>query len=277
MKEKSIIFTIWLTLCSVASSAQITDITNAYGRQVQSLNGDWNVLCDPNERGVVKHFYQLPEPLEDHRFYEYSFDGTRTLQVPGDWNSQSAEFLFYEGTMWYQRNFSARKVPGERKFLYFDGVSNRCTVYLNGMEVGRHEGAFTSFWIEITEQVQDGDNYLVLWVNNQRRQDAIPAMSFDWWNYGGITRDVLLVSLPQTFIRNYHLYQDRQEENLIHVSVQLSAPKAEEICLSVNGLLENKIIRTDDSGHGRIQSQTHPSLVPGRPVPVFRLAGNGYG
>lgn len=45
-------------------------------------------------------------------------------------------------------------------------------------------------------------------VNNTRSVDAIPAMAFDWWNYGGITRDVMLVTTPRLFIRDYFVRLD---------------------------------------------------------------------
>lgn len=48
-----------------------------------------------------------------------------------------------------------------------------------------------------------GDNTLVVEVNNRRQKSAIPALSFDWWNYGGITRDVMLVALPKQYISDY--------------------------------------------------------------------------
>ena len=52
-------------------------------------------------------------------------------------------------------------------------------------------------------------------VENKRSPDAIPAMNFDWWNYGGITRDVNLVELPETFIENYFIQLKKNSGNEI--------------------------------------------------------------
>ncbi len=71
-------------------------------------------------------------------------------------------------------------------------------VYLNGKEIGSHEGGFTPFQFNITDLIIEGENFLAVEVNNTRTADAIPALSFDWWNYGGITRDVMLVHTPKS-------------------------------------------------------------------------------
>ena len=137
--------------------------------------------------------------------YEYSFDtGCLRLDVPGDWNSQTPELKYYEGTVWYARPFEARAIPGRRSVLHFAGVSYRATVYLNGHKIASHEGSFTPFEVDVTDFLSsDGKNFLVVEANNRRKPDAIPAEAFDWWNYGGITRDVLLLDLPERHVSDY--------------------------------------------------------------------------
>jgi beta-glucuronidase len=183
-------------------------IQNAYGRNPVFLNGEWSVLIDPYECGESRGVPHGKVAKGKDDFYEYSFDGAMTLKVPGDWNSQKPELEYYEGSVWYQRHFQASPEPGHRLFLYFAGVSYRCDVYLNGTEIVSHEGSFFPFQAEVTGKLKDGDNVLTLRVNNNRTKDAIPAMVFDWWNYGGITRDVMLISLPETFISDYFLRLD---------------------------------------------------------------------
>ena len=58
-------------------------------------------------------------------------------------------------------------------------------------------------------------NFLAVEVNNTRITDAIPAMAFDWWNYGGITRDVMLVSVPDAFIRDYFIRLGKDSDDRI--------------------------------------------------------------
>jgi len=70
--------------------------------------------------------------------------------------------------------------------------------------LGTHEGGFTPFQFEITDKVKE-QNSIIVRVNNQRKKDGIPAMGFDWFNYGGITRDVTLIETPQSFIEDYFI------------------------------------------------------------------------
>ena len=73
----------------------------------------------------------------------------------------------------------------------------------------------------MTDLLKDGDNFLAIEVNNRRTKDAIPAMAFDWWNYGGITRDVLLVKTPRTFIEDYFIQLDKNAPDRIIARVRL--------------------------------------------------------
>lgn len=144
-------------------------------------------------RGKKNKIYLNKKPENKTDFYEYAFENGLRLNVPSDWNSQMPELKYYEGTIWYARRFDVAKDSGGRLFLYFGAVSYRCRIYLNGQEIAQHEGGFTPFQVEITDAVKEKNNFLAVEVNNTRRVDAIPAMAFDWWNYGGITRDVFLI------------------------------------------------------------------------------------
>lgn len=197
-------------------------ITNAYGIDVQSLNAKWDAIVDLYDQGRKNKIYQNNKPQGKTDFYEYSFENGLRLNVPSDWNSQNSELKYYEGTVWYARKFDAIKSENKRLFLYFAAVNYRCKIYLNGKEIGEHEGGFTPFQIEITNSVKPTDNFLAVEVNNTRVADAIPAMAFDWWNYGGITRDVMLISTPETFIQDYFVQLDKYKSDKINISVKLS-------------------------------------------------------
>ncbi|WP_293743054.1 glycoside hydrolase family 2 protein [uncultured Pedobacter sp.] len=201
-------------------SAQET-LVNVYGRTTQTLNGKWEVIIDQYDQGRKNKIYLNKKPVGKTDFYEYAFDGGLKLNVPSDWNSQLPELKYYEGTVWYARHFDAPKTDHERLFIYFAAVSYRCKVYLNGKEIAQHEGGFTPFQVEITDLVKQSDNFLALEVNNTRTADAIPAKSFDWWNYGGITRDVMLVSTPKIFIQDYFIQLDKNHPGQINAKVKV--------------------------------------------------------
>lgn len=229
-------------------------IANVYGRDYQLLNGKWAAIVDLYDAGGKMEIYKNKTAAKPEEFYEYSFENGLRLNVPGDWNSQSPELKYYEGTVWYARHFNAQPVGGKRNFLYFAGVSYRCNIYLNGEKIGSHEGSFTPFQFEVTGKLKQGDNLLVVEVNNRRQKDAIPAMSFDWWNYGGITRDVMLVTLPETYISDYFIRLDKHRADLIHIDAELSqAVAGRQIKVSLPQLKRDVTLTTDAEGKAYTQ------------------------
>jgi Beta-galactosidase/beta-glucuronidase len=109
-------------------------------------------------------------------------------------------------------------------FVYFGGANYLSDVYLNGEKLGRHEGGFTPFNFEITKLVREKDNYLVVKVDNKRRRDAVPTLNTDWWNYGGLTREVSLIDVPETFIQDYFIQLRKGTSDEIPVGSKLTAP-----------------------------------------------------
>ena len=101
----------------------------------------------------------------------------------------------------------------------------------------------------MTDLLKDRDNFLAIEVNNRRTKDAIPAMAFDWWNYGGITRDVLLVKTPRTFIEDYFIQLDKNAPDRIIARVRLSDKKAgEKVTVAIPELKINAELTTDAEG-----------------------------
>ena len=192
------------------------------GRDCQSLGGQWNYIVDPMDTGIYKYHMTLQKPRKrffaDRHFYEdrtklveYDFDKAPTLTVPGDWNTQSEKLYYYEGSIWYRRKLDFHPEPGRRVFLHFGAVNYKCMVGINNTIVGEHKGGFTPFCFEVTDVLKEGENSLVVWVNNTRGVSEVPTLNYDWWNYGGITRDVMLVSVPEVFIRDWRMHFDGRE------------------------------------------------------------------
>lgn len=204
--------------CVVASAqAQDSLITNINARKSLSLNGRWQYIVDPYETGFYDYRYkELNEKAGDAYWNtdvqkdktekkEHGYIDKYSLEVPGDWNHQKPEFVYYEGTIWYKKSFDFHAVDNATKyFLYFGAVNYRADVYLNGKKLGFHIGGFTPFNFEIPASLlKEKGNFLVVKVDNKRGADEVPTLNTDWWNYGGITRDVKLVELPNSFIQDY--------------------------------------------------------------------------
>lgn len=193
-----------------------TLLTNLRARraagQVTSLDGTWRAIPDPYNTGYVnilgerntQGYFRDFKPRHSGDRVEYDFDTSMELEVPGDWNTQHPELHFYEDTIWYRRLFDVADVPGEgeRSFISFGAVNHTCRVFLDGKELACHVGGFGGFAVEVTGMLSSGQHSLVVMVNNRREADRIPAMRTDWWNFGGITRSVELVTVPATFIRD---------------------------------------------------------------------------
>ena len=219
---------IWglVCICNIQYGSAQELLVNVYGRQYTLLNGKWNAIIDPYQQGRKTAIYRNRALKDKADFKEYAFEGGLRLNVPSDWNSQIPELKYYEGTMWYARKFEINKKSDENLFLYFGAVNYRCRVYLNGTLIASHEGGFTPFQFNVTNVVKEGGNFLAVEVDNTRTADAIPALSFDWWNYGGITRDVMLVHTPKNYIRDYFIQLDKYDSDRVHAEVQLSAQNA---------------------------------------------------
>ncbi|MDB6168829.1 MAG: Beta-glucuronidase [Verrucomicrobia bacterium] len=239
-------------------------LQNVYGRPGLDLNGPWHVIVDPYETGYYDYrrqaFDASAKPaggyfLDRHaadksELVEYNFDESPTLQVPGDWNSQAERLFYYEGTVWYRRRFDYRPAaPGRRLFLYFGAANYQADVYLNGEKLGRHIGGFTPFEFEVTGRVKETGNFLVVRVDNQRHLDAVPTVNTDWWNYGGLTRDVRLVETPGTFVRDYRVQLKQGSPDRIEASVQLDgAEPRQHVVVTIEGAGVAAEADTDDSG-----------------------------
>jgi beta-glucuronidase len=236
-------------------------ITNIEGRRTIDLNGRWQMIIDPYETGYYDYrslpspngYFKNAKPKSPGDLIEYDFDASPQLNVPGDWNSQDRELLFYEGTLWYKKSFNYRKKPHSRLFVYFGAANYVADVYLNGEKLGRHEGGFTPFNFEITPLVRESDNFLIVKVDNKRRRDAVPTLNTDWWNYGGLTRDVTLVEVPESFIQDYFLQLKKGSQNEISGWVRVSGVSAgKSITIEIPEAGIKQTVITDREGYAPV-------------------------
>ena len=278
-------------LLVAGSFSQQALIANISSRKTISLNGKWQYIIDPYETGFYDYRYQeknandpeaywntdVPKNKTDRK--EHGYSDKYTLNVPGDWNSQAAKFLYYEGTVWYKKSFDfVQSNSSERIFLYFGAVNYRADVYLNGKKLGMHKGGFTPFNFEIPPDLLKAKaNFLVVKVDNKRLKDEIPTLNTDWWNYGGITRDVALVMVPKNFIQSYSIHLTKKStespqsaESAIEGWIKLNGTTLanEEVVLEIPELKFRKQIpaATDSVGfsfaidHLQLWSPANPKL-----------------
>lgn len=162
-----------------------------------TLNGTWKIIIDPLETGYNDYRYQPMDKL-----------------------------LYYEGTIWYRKQFDIDDISTDKRYFVWFGAANyRADVYLNGKKLGVHIGGFTPFNFEVTDILKDKENFLIVKVDNKRSRDAVPTISFDWWNYGGLTRDVKIITMDETFVEDYSIQLDKKNPGHILASVHLNGQK----------------------------------------------------
>ena len=248
-------------ICLHAQSDLPATIPNVSSRTTISLDGTWNTIVDPYETGLSSRYYENAKPKTKSDLVEYDFEHSPKLRVPGDWNTQSDSLLFYEGPLWYQRNFSYHRRSGVRTFLYFGAANYQARVWLNGKKLGEHVGGFTPFDVEATEQLSDGENGIVVEIDNTRRADGVPALKTDWWNYGGLTRGVKLVEVPETFIQDYSVQLAKGHTDVIEGWVQLSgATRSGEVSIEIPEIRLKQSAHVDASGRGTFRFPAHVEL-----------------
>jgi beta-glucuronidase len=264
-----------LALHSITQAQQIDLIANTEGRTTISLDGQWRTIIDPYESGYYDYRYQPSangyfkdaKPKTKSDLIEYDFDTSESLKVPGDWNTQADRLLFYEGTIWYKKAFDYQRKPNTRVFVYFGAANYLADVYLNGQKLGRHEGGFTPFNFEITNLVRDTNNSLIVKVDNKRRRDAVPTLITDWWNYGGLTRQVKLVETPTTFVRDYLIQLQKGSQRRIAGWVKLNGDKvSQKISIHIPEARISKSFTSDANGLARIEFDANLTLwAPANP------------
>jgi beta-glucuronidase len=178
------------------------------GRRVESLNGEWHFVPDLYDVGFRDSWHRERGRRSDGlpaEPWDYRPDEGRLVTVPGCWNTIDPVFFYFEGTGWYSRRFPRpAAAEGERIILRIGAANQDAKVYLNGRFLGSHLGGSTPFFVELTG-LTDGTNELLVAVNNVRTRDRVPMRNTDWFNWGGLYRDVSLIRVPAVFIRDFRI------------------------------------------------------------------------
>ena len=264
------LFLSMLLLCTCLTSTQaevITQVANITARKTTSLNGQWNYIVDVQEEGYYDYrmnptpwgFFQNAKPQRPEDLIEYDFDKALTMQIPGDWNTQDERLFFYEGTVWFKRSFQWHPTAGRHTLLYFGAINYEAHVYVNGKLAGHHIGGFTPFNMDVTDLLRDGDNFVIVKVDNKRRAENVPTQIFDWWNYGGITRDVCLIDVAPVYIENFSLQLDKKDNRMLNFSVKLNHQEAnQQVTLNIPELKIKKTVTTTTDGTANLLIEAKP-------------------
>lgn len=238
------------------------------GRKKESLNGEWHYAVDQYDTCLRQKWYL--ENYYDRNGYsfpvDYSFDEWPTMQLPCCFNTVAPEYLLYEGSMVYTRRFSYVNCGEDKVMLKVGAINYVGYVFLNGQYVGMHRGGSTPAFYDVTALLQK-ENRIIIVADSTRRPEQVPTENTDWFNYGGVYRDIELIRLPKNYIKNFKiaLVPDGQF-NKIRATIQLSEAVDTVARLSIEelGITWDIMLR---GGFGECILEAKPVLwTPEKPV-----------
>lgn len=252
-------------------------------RDGTDLSGPWHYSIDPFRSGISGFHGGMPDigqqrwrdvdvrkaMASDSRvLYEFDLARSPLTTLPSSWLTEAPELRHYQGLMWYQRSFPAPTQRHGRYFLRFGAANYATVIYLNGQQVGRHEGGFTPFAFDVTKLLRDGDNQITVGVDSQATEATVPPPVTDWENYGGITRPVRLVATPDTYVDDAWVRLTR--DGKLAVDLHLDGPAAanQAVQLRIPELGLDRSGTTDAQGNWRATMAAPRALVrwsPERP------------
>jgi beta-galactosidase/beta-glucuronidase len=143
------------------------------------LNGLWFFQKDPQMLGDQQQWFQQ----DNYQYIEAKYE----IPVPGCWNVTDKTLEDFVGTAWYFRQFSIPpEFNGKRASLCFSGVKEKAEVFLDGKNLGIHEGGYTSFSFDITGLYDEEPHFLAVKVTNPKECGGIHDdvyIEFSDWIY----------------------------------------------------------------------------------------------
>lgn len=167
-----------------------------------TLNGEWGFEIDQADTGIERGL--LHRPL------------TRTIVVPFAPETTASTVAFDDlvNACWYRRTICVpEEWAGRRVFAHFGAVDHDATVWVDGTEVGRHRGGFTSFRVELTDVVRPGEEAVMVvrardpldapQARGKQGRDFSPSGTF-YTRTSGIWQSVWLEAVPFRAIEDLH-------------------------------------------------------------------------
>lgn len=206
--KKINLFAIYILFGSSTVSAQYFE---SFGRSKTNINSNWNYL-----ENDTKYLSQIKDSK--------SWVG---INLPHSWNSQDAtdnEPGYRRSASWYKKNLVIPVIDANKVYqLYFEGSNITTKVYVNGKEAGGHIGGYIGFTIDITKFINNGDNEVLVRVDNSYNIEIIPSQKSDFFIYGGITRDVWLQAMAKNHIDNIKITTPKVSEKSASLVVLVAA------------------------------------------------------
>lgn len=176
-------------------------------RKITNINAGW--LFTKTEKPAQILEGEKLSKTNHHNDIKIADDGSgawETVNLPHTWNGQDGQDGgndYYRGTCCYVKHLGKEMFEGnDVHYLEFDGVNSSAEVYWNGKKAVAHHGGYSTFRVRL-EEILD-QNTLVVAVDNSAN-DFVYPQNADFTFYGGIYRDVKIISLSKThFAMDYY-------------------------------------------------------------------------
>lgn len=165
-----------------------------------SLDGPWQFAFDDEDRGLRERWHAAGVVLD------------REIVVPFAPESAASGIADtgYHPVVWYRRTLRVAARAGHRTLLHLGAVDHEADVWVDGQHVGRHEGGYTAFTLDLTDALADGDEHdLVVRAHDDPTDPSLPRGKQDWelephvvWyrRSTGIWRTVWLEEVPDQHV-----------------------------------------------------------------------------
>lgn len=231
-------------------------------RRKESLNGHWHYAVDQYDTCIRAKWYEEKYYDEGGNSLpvDFSFDEWELMTLPCCWNTFSDLYKLYDGSMIFTRKFLyAKQQEDERVILKLGAANYLCRVFLNKQYVGMHRGGSTPCYFDLTDFLEH-ENRIILQVDNTRRNNQVPALDTDWFNYGGIYRDIELIRVPRVHVKEFRIALEPDGSfRKIRVFVKMSESVAQTAVLNIHELGIRKEIAIRD-GQGELVFEAEPEL-----------------
>ncbi|WP_169670675.1 glycoside hydrolase family 2 TIM barrel-domain containing protein [Flavivirga algicola] len=170
-----------------------------------------------------------------------------TVNIPHTWNKDDAfddVKGYHRGVGWYRKQvFFSKKTEDLIHYLHFKGVNQETDVYVNGNHVGNHKGGYTAFNFNISKWIKyDTYNLIEVKVDNSHNPN-VPPLDADFTFYGGIYRDVQLISKPQQHISLSDHASDGFYVDYYHVSEEKAGVSVKVLIDNLGSINTSNIIK----------------------------------
>jgi hypothetical protein len=186
-----------------------------------NLNGNWAFEFDKNDEGEKAQWYKGTKKF------------TKNISVPFPWGSPLSGVKDEADIAWYSKTINVKpEWKGKRIFVTIGASDWKTTVWLDGKQLGSHEGGYTPFSFELTNLKFGSAQNLIIRVDDKRREFTLYGKQ-GYGNARGLWQTIYLDARGQDFLDNIHFTPDI-DKNEVKVTAYLGNPASKDLSFSID-------------------------------------------